>query len=287
MEYLIEEDLFSKEKTLKWSIFRDDIKKEMEYTYLFFPLINAKWSADTSESVILISFNWEEGNPYVVLKYYCNQKGSSKKRFKDENIVFAFDNGDSYHLKIVKISNNKELYLTPFNRKGFDAILKHNIKGVSIPNVQDYIIGETLSMFLPAHLSLPPEKDTTDMREHLKSYLKVCKKEFGWKPEVPNIKTEQQGFSYHVESTCNVYLMLDSTNGYYKIGMSNNPEYREKTLLGEKPTISLLAYRKYPSRIIASSIENALHNAFSSKRVRGEWFRLDDYDVWQIKEVLK
>lgn len=281
--YLIEEDLFSKEKTLKWVAFNEEWHKETESISLFFPLITSQWTPDISESVILISFNWEQGLPFIVIRYYDNQKRSSKRKFKNESVVFAFDNGDSFTSKIIKAPNNNELYLTPLDNKGFDALLKRGIKGVSIPNVDSFIIGETFHFAL---LSLPPKKDTTGMREHLKSYLKVCKKEFGWQPEVLNIKKEQD-FSYQEGSTCYVYLMKDSTNGFYKIGISNNPEYREKTLLGEKPTISLLAYRKYPSRIIASSIEAALHNAFSSKRVRGEWFRLDEYEVWQITETLK
>lgn len=285
-EYIIEEDFFSKEKTLKWIASREDIDGEKEYTSLLFPLISLKWSGGIAENAILISFNWEEGKPYIVIRSYDNQKCIPKRKLKNENVVFVFENGDSFPAKIIKVSNNNELYLAPIDNKGYNAFLKQTILGVSIPFFKECIVDETVPTFLSAHFSLPSDKEILNMREHLKSYLKVCKKEFGWQPEVYNI-TNKQGFSYQAKNTCYVYLMHDSTNDYYKIGISNNPEYREKTLLGEKPTISLLAYRKYPSRIIASSIETALHNAFSLKRIRGEWFRLDDYDVWQIKEALK
>ena len=80
--------------------------------------------------------------------------------------------------------------------------------------------------------------------------------------------------------------MVDTTNGYHKIGISNNPEYREHTLQSEKPTIELLAAKQFPSRIIASAIESALHSAFGEKRLRGEWFDLTDQDVSDIKLTL-
>lgn len=86
---------------------------------------------------------------------------------------------------------------------------------------------------------------------------------------------------------CYVYLMLDNSNGYHKIGISNTPEYREKTLQSEKPSIEMLACKKFPTRKIAEAIESALHTAYSQQRVRGEWFNLDDVDVAAIIETLK
>ena len=86
---------------------------------------------------------------------------------------------------------------------------------------------------------------------------------------------------------CYVYLMKDISNGYYKIGISNTPEYRERTLQSEKPTIEMLACKKFPTRKIAESIESALHTSYSQQRLRGEWFNLTDADVAAIIETLK
>ena len=86
--------------------------------------------------------------------------------------------------------------------------------------------------------------------------------------------------------TCYVYLMYDSSNGYYKIGISNQPEYRERTLQSEKPTIEKICAKEYPNRTIASAIESALHKAYESKRLRGEWFALDADDVNAIIATL-
>lgn len=89
------------------------------------------------------------------------------------------------------------------------------------------------------------------------------------------------------QDCCYVYLMQDTTNDYYKIGISNKPDYRERTLQSEKPTIKMIACKKYPTRRIAMSIESALHSAYSQQRLRGEWFNLNDADVAAIIETLK
>lgn len=89
------------------------------------------------------------------------------------------------------------------------------------------------------------------------------------------------------QECCYVYLMQDTINGYYKIGISNKPDYRERTLQSEKPSIEMIASKKYPTRKIAMSIESALHTAYSQQRIRGEWFNLNDADVAAIIETLK
>lgn len=97
---------------------------------------------------------------------------------------------------------------------------------------------------------------------------------------------KEVALQFSTNDNCYVYLMLDEANGYHKIGISNHPEYREKTLQSEKPTITLLCAKEYPTRLIAEAIESALHKAFGSKRVRGEWFKLDDIDVENLKAAL-
>lgn len=86
---------------------------------------------------------------------------------------------------------------------------------------------------------------------------------------------------------CYVYLMLDTKNGYYKIGISNEPEWREKTLQSEQPSIKQVAAKKYVNRRIAANFEKALHDSYSHRRKRGEWFQLDQEDIDELKETLK
>lgn len=105
---------------------------------------------------------------------------------------------------------------------------------------------------------------------------------------IDKLNTEQIESTLNVVfNYCYVYLMYDANTGYYKIGMSNNPTYREGTLQSEKPTIEMLVCHKYPSRKFASAIESALHNVYKDFHVRGEWYKLSDEDVATIKEGLK
>ena len=79
-----------------------------------------------------------------------------------------------------------------------------------------------------------------------------------------------------------VYLMIDKNTGLYKIGRSKKPEFREKTLQSEKPTIELLfnwhAFNKD---------ELNLHKIFEEKRIRGEWFDLNYSDIDTIKNYFQ
>lgn len=90
----------------------------------------------------------------------------------------------------------------------------------------------------------------------------------------------------NINTSTSVYLMHDTTNGYYKIGISNYPEYRERTLQSEKPTIELVIAKEFPVRRIAEAFETALHKTYEAKRLRGEWFRLDSNDVQDLIKAL-
>lgn len=76
-----------------------------------------------------------------------------------------------------------------------------------------------------------------------------------------------------------VYVMIDKNTGFYKIGRSIDPIKRERTLQSEKPTIEMLF--NHDARV---KDEKELHNMFSDKRVRGEWFDLNGSDLHKIRE---
>jgi hypothetical protein len=73
------------------------------------------------------------------------------------------------------------------------------------------------------------------------------------------------------------YIMMDEALGYYKIGKSENPMRRERTLQAERPVIKLIA-------ITEENIEATLHHKFKERRIRGEWFDLSHVEV---NEVIK
>jgi hypothetical protein len=71
------------------------------------------------------------------------------------------------------------------------------------------------------------------------------------------------------------YIIKDCNNGFYKIGKSKNPAYREKTLQSEKPNIKIV-------KIFNSDIEKILHNTYNKQRIRGEWFSLNNIQLKHI-----
>lgn len=66
-----------------------------------------------------------------------------------------------------------------------------------------------------------------------------------------------------------LYLMKDERTLAYKIGVSNSPLFREKTLASEKPSIKLVG-----AWADLSKFEKAWHIYFRRERIRGEWFSL-------------
>lgn len=77
------------------------------------------------------------------------------------------------------------------------------------------------------------------------------------------------------KSKCQTYLMKDENTGFTKIGKSIHPKKRERTLQSEKPTISLF-------KVCDKLVEKELHDYFSIKHVRGEWYHLSDEDIKYI-----
>jgi len=101
-----------------------------------------------------------------------------------------------------------------------------------------------------------------------------------------NGRTQAESLSRNIVEECYVYLMIDTTNNFHKIGISNNPTYREKTLQSDKPTIELLHKKSFPNRKIAEILEKTLHQTYANKRIRGEWFELDSYEINEIIVLL-
>ncbi len=75
-----------------------------------------------------------------------------------------------------------------------------------------------------------------------------------------------------------IYLMSHARNGCFKIGISRTPKARESTLQAEDPELSMIGFWQ-----ATVGTEREAHALFASKRVRGEWFRLDASDLEQFR----
>ena len=76
------------------------------------------------------------------------------------------------------------------------------------------------------------------------------------------------------------YLLADKNTGFFKIGRSVDPFFREKTLQSDCPLIEMVCVTEH-------DIEKQLHDEYEGKRIRGEWFNLSDKDVSDIKKLFK
>ncbi len=78
-----------------------------------------------------------------------------------------------------------------------------------------------------------------------------------------------------------VYLMMDKS-GFYKIGRSKNPIFRERTLKSQENSTQTIAYWEAPKEM-----EAQLHSRYNEFRIRGEWFKLNTIQLGEIASIMK
>jgi hypothetical protein len=74
------------------------------------------------------------------------------------------------------------------------------------------------------------------------------------------------------------YLYIIENNGMYKIGYSSNWDKRLKAYKTHMGSVNLVYVTK---QIDCFDLENYLHGLFIDKRVNGEWFELDEDDLFE------
>lgn len=79
-----------------------------------------------------------------------------------------------------------------------------------------------------------------------------------------------------------LYLIQCNNSNFYKIGISENPEERLRTLQPSCPYPLILIYKKQFKA--ANKIERFLHKRYKSKRGMGEWFELPAKEIKLIQK---
>lgn len=236
----------------------------------------------------LFTINYQQNNDYIIFHFSPKQI----KPKQNDRVLFLFNNKEIIEFELTKnpspiknSTNNKilesKLLIT---RTELNLFLNEDLKKWKIILKKDNreIIGGEIG---------------SDKNYRSKNNLKIAIKKFVneyvslVKKTIPNYQpllTRKLSIDKVFQTDhCFVYLMHDTSNGYYKIGISNKPHYREKTLQSEKPTIELIESKKFPIRKIAKSFEKSLHLVFAEKRIRGEWFELNEIDVEHLINSLK
>lgn len=81
-----------------------------------------------------------------------------------------------------------------------------------------------------------------------------------------------------------VYLIQIVGFDLYKIGSSSKVEERLAVIQAHNPFDLVLIHTIASKR--CKSLEFAIHEQFKSKQIRGEWFKLTEDDVAQIKLIV-
>lgn len=154
-----------------------------------------------------------------------------------------------------------------------------------IPTVSDWIAHKCK----PVETSYKKRFNLTQFNSMAYEFLMFAKDKVEWRDVLhflPTTDNSKIKLPEKESEECYVYFMFDTKTLCHKIGISNIPEWREKTLQSEKPSIKLIALKKFVNRRIAANFEKALHDSYSHKKQRGEWFRLDKEDIDEIKITL-
>lgn len=244
--------------------------------------------SDTGATNLIFSFNYIDNNDYITFQFdpkqiRPNQFDTIKFLFEnEEKIQFelfsnpistrSIDNNKILESKVLITKSELQLFATVSLKKWKISLLKDNIEILGGEN------GGNIYYKSKNNLQIV-------IRKFAREYIDLVNESV---PLYSPIELRQvQQIQENPVDHCYVYLMKDISNDYFKIGISNKPNYREKTLQSEKPTIELIIAKRFPIRKIAESIEKALHTAYAEKRLRGEWFDLSINDIEHIKATLK
>ena len=228
------------------------------------------------------------GKDYLTFEYHL----PDLKLNTDDKVLFLMENGTILEFILIgkpyiKVKNSVKGFNIPIFHEELFTLSKYKVDKIRIEFIHEQY---KIDIEKP-HDSFSWYPSKKDLQYVIQSvfidYLKVVSENV--KDYSPLFKSAGSNVveSENDIEKCFVYLMIDTTNDFHKIGISNNPLYRERTLQSEKPTIELIASKEFPNRQIAESIEKALHNTYRDKNIRGEWFNFTKQDINDIKETLK
>lgn len=283
---IIEYDNFLKSKLITWK----DVGGRVE-SYPQYHFGDCFESYSKAHGRLIFSMRFYDNKTFLVLKFVPNEyklKISDSVSFLfEDNVLLNFIIANEPYKSGTFFSDDRggtfpNYYevLIPITLKNIDIFASHKLINWSINFKSHKIIGG--DTWKSKHDNNPTNLDKASFQIAINmfasQFLELVHN------EIPDYVELQDNIS---DERCNVYLMHDSVNNYYKIGISNSPEYRERTLQSEKPTIILLCSKSFPKRKIADILEKTLHDTYSNKRIRGEWFNLNEEDVIDIFYILK
>lgn len=259
-------DEFTKTQTIKGKIYGGSISG------FDFDLFDIEFENIAGKNFLILGFDKKELN--------INKKCSLHLLMGDDTVISLSPIANP--IKIVKSRFEAKFLLSPLEMSSLE---KQKFIMWKITNEEGITIAQGTNNCKPHRLSRQ-ENTELNSSEIFQNFIKVFNKAV--KDNISEDLQQQVNQEKDIaKGKCHVYLMIDTSNNFHKIGISNSPKYREHTLQSDKPTIELLCSKEYPSRAMAEAIEAALHKTYASKRIRGEWFNLDSSDIEELKQALK
>ena len=271
--YRVEEDLYTKEKTIIWNSYTEDTPKLIIYSAYDY----GREDSYENSNKIAISLLLRKNNTIATIEYGGGRFYPDINPRKINNIYFLLEND-----KVVTFSPNHKTGSFSGSHYGkWTWELSANIINLFSTNkIQAIRIESSTDSYNIEDIHIINKLCVREYFRHYIEALNECGIQLTDIPEEADLENKKS------TESCYVYMMKDDANGYHKIGISNNPTYRERTLQSEKPSISLIAAKEFPIRSIAEAFEMALHKTYETKRLRGEWFDLTVEDVDVLKQVL-
>lgn len=144
---------------------------------------------------------------------------------------------------------------------------------------------EWLAMMYGVHEAMP-EEEKRELHKWEQQYVDGSgryttsdwpgwEKYIGKKPSPPPPSQEKSGYIY----------LIRAETGEYKVGHSVDVGSRIKAFSVQPPFEYKLVHT-FPTDDMAQT-ESVLHNRFSGKKIRGEWFALDEEDVDEIVRIVR
>lgn len=275
-DYSIETDEFTGESFIKWN-----------------HILGGGFTSGHSISSFNLCFIVKDELPHLEFEF----EPSDIKISNNDEFTFLFEDGEKISYRVVSKPIKKYSFAQSKTKSVQFLLSEEDLLRFSTIGLESLRITfadgkktETIKNQWSSLLNVAP--DYPFSKEKLKYYASVYTKALNEcgisfkRSKSSDSLTTKECETASAADPCYVYLMIDTTNGYHKIGISNHPEYREHTLQSEKPTIELLGAKQYPNRAIAEAIEAALHKVYAEKRIRGEWFNLSYPDIADLKKVL-
>ncbi len=246
-------DEFTGAKRIEWA---EVSSANSRYRFLYEKIVGVKSISDDHLIYLLFSFVYQNDSDYIL--FHFNPKQINLKI--NDTISFLFENNEKIEFRL----NTNPISIKNYRNERFieakSLITKSELELFASQKLKKWKIHlggndkEILGGNAGASELYRSKKNLQIVvQKFAKEYIELVNREItDYKPTY--IK-EQLKESSIQEDCCYVYLMHDSTNGFTKIGISNNPMYRERTLQSEKPTIEMVVSKKFPVRKIAESFE--------------------------------